>query len=70
MINDQGQKAEKITVSDPSGKACRIYLTVSGRIENEVHNFLTTWNENEQSNKTTVELPDAGYSGNGATMDL
>lgn len=66
MIKMDGNKIEKISVSDPSRKLSRIALTVSGLYPSQGDNFVTI-PDNSQT-LILVDLPQGVYAGKSVTI--
>jgi chondroitin AC lyase len=63
MVHMNGNKIEKLTVSDPSRKLGRMTLTVSGNYSSKGDHFFTISNETENNTLILIDLPRGVYAG-------
>ncbi|MFA7491666.1 MAG: polysaccharide lyase family 8 super-sandwich domain-containing protein [Mariniphaga sp.] len=70
MLKMNGNRIEKLSVSDPSRKLTRITLTVPGIYNIQGKNFITLPNNFENSTFIIVDLPTDVYTGSSTTIEL
>ena len=70
MLKMQGNRIEKLTISDPSRKLGRILITVPDVYDAKGDDFITYPNKNENNTFIVVDLPQGVYAGKSVTIDL
>jgi chondroitin AC lyase len=70
MINGEGDKITRISVSDPNRELSKMHLTISARIEKEGENYKAVWDEKNRKTELVIELPQGHYAGQSITIDL
>jgi chondroitin AC lyase len=70
MLKMNGNRIEKLSVSDPSRKLNRISLTVSGIYNTQGENIISIPNKDANSTLILVDLPTDVYAGSSTTIEL
>ncbi len=68
MVHLNGNKIEKLTISDPSRKLSRMTLSVSGRYHSKGDHFFTIPNDQQNNTLVLVDLPQGVYAGKSVTV--
>ena len=63
MLKLQGERIEKMTISDPSRNLSRMKITVSNRYNAKGENFVTFPNSEQNNTLILVDLPQGVYAG-------
>jgi chondroitin AC lyase len=69
MLKMNGNRMEKLSVSDPFRKLTSVTLTVPGIYKKRGENFTTRPNETENSTLIVVDLPTDVYAGSSTTIE-
>lgn len=70
MLQTQGDRILKLTVSDPSRKEKQVQVAVSGTYAVKRSGFTATSDASQQQTSFTVELPQGVFAGKSVTLDL
>ncbi len=70
MLQTNGEKPVKVTVSDPNRELGKIHFSISSRIEKKGDNFSILWNEKEEMSEVSIELPRGVYAGQSVIIEL
>jgi chondroitin AC lyase len=70
MLKMNGNRIEKLSVSDPSRKLTRVSLTVPGIYNTKGENFITLPDKEENTTLIIVDLPTDVYAGSSRTIEL
>lgn len=70
MLKMQGNKIEKITLSDPSRKLGRILITVPDIYNAKGDNFISYPNPDQNNTFIIVDVPQGVYAGSSVTIEL
>jgi chondroitin AC lyase len=68
MIRYENGKISSISVSDPSRKLGKMHLTLSVKIEKNVENFSSEWDEQIKVSNISIKLPGDVYAGKSLTF--
>jgi len=70
MLKLQGERIDKMTVSDPSRKLSRMKITVSNMYDAKGENFVTFPNSQQNNTLILIELPQDVYAGKSTVVKL
>ena len=70
MLKLQGERIDKMTVSDPSRKLSRMGITVSNRYDAKGETFVTLPNSEQNNTLILVDLPRDVYAGKSTVVNL
>ena len=68
MVKTDGVNVKSISVSDPSRKLSRMFVTVSQELNKTGKNFTSVWNKEKGVSEITIDLPQTVYSGKSVTI--
>ncbi|MHC4241895.1 MAG: polysaccharide lyase family 8 super-sandwich domain-containing protein, partial [Planctomycetota bacterium] len=70
MLKLQGERIDKMTVSDPSRKLSRMKITVSNIYDAKGENFVTHTNREQNNTLILIDLPHDVYAGKSTVVEL
>lgn len=70
MLKLQGERIDKMTVSDPSRKLSRMKITVSNMYDAKGENFVTLPNSQQNNTLILIDLPQDVYAGKSTVVKL
>jgi chondroitin AC lyase len=70
MLKLQGERIDKMTISDPSRKLSRMMITVSNIYDAKGENFVTLPNSEQNNTLILVDLPQDVYVGKSTVVKL
>jgi len=70
MLKLQGERIEKMTISDPSRKLSRMLITVSNIYDAKGKNFVTLSNSEKNNTLILIDLPQDVYAGKSTVVKL
>ena len=69
MIKSNGNKIEKLVVSDPTQKLKSLQLNTTARFESSGKNWQSVWNNQKNLSIIRVDLPTEGYAGQSVIIE-
>ena len=69
MIKSNGNKIEKIVVSDPTQKLASLQLNTTARFESSGKNWKSIWDKEKNSSVIHVDLPTEGNAGQSVIIE-
>ena len=70
MLKLQGERIDKMTISDPSRKLSRMKITVSNMYDAKGENFVTLPNSEQNNTLILIDLPQDVYAGKSTVVKL
>jgi chondroitin AC lyase len=70
MVKTNGEKIEKLFVSDPARKITSLQLSVNTKIDGKGEHWHATWTKEKKLSVIEIELPKEGYAGQTVVLNF